>query len=397
MAFNPVDQSIPVRVDGSDWVSDFVADGIDTPQPGANTGPVAAFSYPLDTFEYTEIPSWSPWDNGSYRYLWEVDEDDNAGRPRPQSRSIGVGEGIFGANKSALLVDVQESDHGAGGAFPMFVNWHGNDGGYWFVRESAQWTQLQRINRFRLWVWAPEGQNVAGDNRQNVHVGTYLMESARDPLGESNNWHFYHYFSLEHTGSWMQLIVDNHPSHQRGANGNTEHGVLAEPEPGYGYFDLMSWFYFKNQNANTIDPHQVKFDGFEFYEAPAEDVDHIYSLQGTYTSGGEVFIKFSCRKDQTNDTFDVRYAFSSFHDNGGFVHGSAAPSGTGIECSSGQVPSGYNFVTYRTSAIDVAGQDAIYIAIQHQDEPTLFREIRIPIAANAFPNLPATTPLLTQS
>lgn len=392
--FTTVDQAVAVRISGSDWISDFVADGVETLPTGGGTGETPNYQFTLDTVEYSTVPTFQEY--SQTRGVWEVSvESPRTGLPRPQTLSVGVGQGIFGANKNALRVDVQESTHGSGGTFLRLHNAHGATG-YWFVRDYANWTDLKRINRMRFWMRVHDGYLERNSNQANFHVGTFLMESGGSSTGESNNWHFYHVYNIEYTDSWLQVIVDTHPHHIRGADGSVEQNDKIEMEPGYGYFDLLTYFYFAFIDSSSIDPHTNVFDGIEFYEVVGEDTDHIHSMSGTYSAAGELILKWRCRKDETDTFFQVKYSFSSFHENGGFGFGSLAPGGDSVTCISTLVPSGFAGVEYRTKEINLRGQTAIYFAVKHESQATKFREFRIPLTLDALPALPNGTPDLTE-
>lgn len=362
-----------------------------------------AYSYPLDTFEYTTetLPTYGSWaPSTGVQYLWMVDEDDNGGNLRPQTLSVDQGAGLFGANSNAMRVDVTGSQTGAGGMFLRLYNNHNtNVNDYWFVKDLTNPPDEQRINRMRFWIKVPPQQDVSTDVKQfNFHVGTYQMLSAGTDLdGESNGWHHYHYYNFEDSDNWIQVIVDQHPHHIRNnPNGpNADLGVLTNMETGYNYFDLTSYFYLAAKVGYTSDPAFTLVDGIEFYEAPAEDEENIYGLSATISTNGELLFRFSVHKNKVNELLDIKYAFTSFHDNGGFTHGTYAPSGQNIDPPATN-NGGYNGAEYRTSAINYGTNDAIYLAIKNQNEPTLFREIRIPITAQGYPYIPTTSPDMTE-
>lgn len=359
-----------------------------------------AYSHPLDTFEYTALPSYGSW-AAETKYIWEVSEVDNGGNTRPQSLTVSQGQGLFGSNKNAMSVTVTGSSAAAGGMFLRLYNNHNtNINDYWWVRDLTNAHTLQKINRMRFWIKAPPSQPKLEDHRAGFHVGTYQrLSTAPASEQESNGWHHYHYYNLEYTNSWTQIIVDRRPHHKRGVTNDTlEPSVLTNMEAGYDYFDLMTYFYITSaNNAYTAHPATTLVDGFEFYEEPYEEDEFgIYAISGTIDQSGQLVFKWSVDINDTNDLFDIKYAYTSFHENGGWSHGQYAPNGQNINPPATQSPSSYNGAAYRTSEINYGANSAIYIAVKNQNQPTLFREMRIPITQAGFPYLPSTTPDLTE-
>ena len=159
----------------------------------------------------------------------------------------------------------------------------------------------------------------------------------------------------------------------------------------HNYFDLMTNHYFNDRYGVSSYPSTFKIDGVEVYEDANtnEDVNHIYNLwAGVHATDNDIYIGWCRLKTEDSKTFAVKYAFSSFHANGGFSsHGTSAPSGSAVAPLG---TAGYNIVQYINALgagageINITGEDAIYMAIQHQDEATLFREIRVPLTTAGY-------------
>jgi len=358
--------------------------------PGGEYSPPSQFanSLILDSFEYGSIPAVFTEGGGTLRYLWEHDDDDSAGNLREGTLSLNTTESLFGSQS------LQDDVTSGGAAGSMFINFYNNKGAVsndWnYLREHVNYTTLKTYNRMRYWVKVPPTiVKKSPIGSANWHTGIYLRNTSTTRTNnESDNWHFYHYANLEYTGNWQQIIIDPHPDHQRGESGAQEQGIQDETtlETGYDYFDLATYFYVTNKEGLSLYPGTFLLDGFEIYEETAdEDINHIYSLTGVRSNiTGEVIVSWRRLKPENDKTFDVKYAFDSFYGNGGWTYGFNAPAGQNIDP---QNLDGYNGVEYRTNAIDITGQDAIYIAIKHQDEAVRFREIRIPLTSAGYPGI----------
>ncbi len=347
-------------------------------------------SIAVGDFEFDNIPVVRN-ESGVDRYLWEAVQHSSGGDFRPGYLSLNTEDPLYGAQ------DLKFTSTSAGpdetGMFVRYYNnWTDTSTNNWrYVRETVGYTDLNTYNRMRVWVKLPSSTIKSSRvGNTNFHIGTYLRNGDTSThKSESDNWHFYHYYNLEYTNNWQQIIVDPHPNHQRGASGSTEHGVIIEPDvassPGHNYFDLMTYFYFNLKHYSHSGGGEFNFDNVELYEEPYdEDIDHIYSLTGVLSKVTDEIIVY-WKRDKTEDTktFDVKYSFTSFYDNGGWSHGDIAPNGKGLEPPN---TGGYNGVEWRSDQIDIAGKDAIYIAIKHQDETSRFRQIRIPLTAEGYPS-----------
>lgn len=348
------------------------------------------------------------------RRMWEASIAASNGDPRPQTLGVNDLDQLFGSDCLQTIVT------GGSAAGSMFT-WYLTNTGFnyiWYMREfladpdwggSATW-QLRQYNRMRFW-YRPPDEIVQADpvGSSNFHVGTYLRGTdAPYSNQESDNGHFYHYYNIPPLGGgWAQVFIDPHPSHQRGDSGSVEHGWMVPGNPAFdafsgstthNYFDLMTNFYVTERHQNSDYPSVSLVDGFELYHASDEheDLDHVYQLwAGVDLSRTPVEIVIGWKRDKAEDdkTFHLKYAFSSFQANGGFAnHGRDAPNGLGVDPPN---VGGYNGVEYRValgageSQIDATDLDSVFFAIQHQDETVRFREIRIPLTSNGYPDIGA--------
>lgn len=338
----------------------------------------------IDNFEYNTIPD--SFNDGVNPYpLWSFLDASNV---PPGTTAVSNTEALFGTRS------LQITSEGGSYAIPMqgFFNNNFGTGGVndWnYIREFLGYTELQKYNRLRFWMKLPSVHTHRNDGYNNLHVGTYLRNTSAPRTGnESDNAHYYHYFDAGYSGGWQQFIVDPHVHHQR--NVNQEHGVLPDGhlEAGYNYFDLMTYFYWEYQGAQLAGSTDWFVDGVELYEETYdEDLDNIYAINAykSEITPNEIAVRWSRNRNDISQTYDVKYAFTSFYDNGGWSHGTAAPSGTGItSITTHPMDGGYTQVVWSTDQIDFSGQDIVYIAIKHETEETRFRQVAIPVTSAGF-------------
>ena len=326
----------------------------------------------LDSFEYTDIPEVRPGN-----LLWNQYENDPTDGPDPGSESI-TSEEAFSGNKS-LKITID-----GGNSYTQFypkvedLVWSNTRN---FVKGGA-W-EFNKYNRLRFWVKLPPGIKYLGDGRTNAHFGTYIRAKDGDlASAESGGNHYYHYFDLEYTGEWHQIIIDTHPSHIRGGSGGIEGGDKEYPtgEPGYNYFDGLTRFYFDLEGSLPNYPSYIYFDNFEFYqETNLENFDQIYSLHGVFVpDNNQVIVGWKRNKDENKVKHEVRYAFEDIFSIG-WNNALAAPDGM-ISPPGWQ---GYNGMYWSTSDINMEGKKNIFIAIKPQNSD-LFRQIVIPIVSQDY-------------
>jgi hypothetical protein len=279
-----------------------------------------------------------------------------------------------------------------GGMYLFFYPYTEKDNQWHFLREyirSGEWKR-NTYNRLRFWIKVPS--TFAGAFRKggqaNTQIGTFVRSSSGSRIGSGGSEsgvggnHFYHLYNIPYTGEWHQIIMDMHPSHVRGAPGNTEFGDMPNPtgEEGYNYFDLMTTFYvdLDSHSALTSYPSAFYFDDFELYsETNPENTEQIYSLHGVYTpSANEIFVGWSHPKDDDRTRYEVRYSFEDIHKIG-WEHANAMPAGVVKPLGDA-----YNSMEYVTRQVDVRGRGRIMVGIKPQNS-ALFRQIVIPIRETA--------------
>jgi hypothetical protein len=243
--------------------------------------------------------------------------------------------------------------------------------------QHGDWA-FNKYDRLKFWVLLPPGIKKANGGRKNTTFGTYYRKSnGKLSSAESGGNHPYHYYDIESTGEWHQIIVDTHPNHIRGVTGGREHKNMPNPtkERGINYFDSLTRFYFDMEGSVPYKPANFYFDDFEFYQAPPnENIEQVYSLNGVYVKkSNKIIIGWMRNKNENKIKHEVRYSFEDIFSKGWdsaklAPNGLVKPSGWG----------GYNGMSYKTNKIDTKGKSVIYLAIKPINS-NLFRQIEIPL------------------
>ena len=339
----------------------------------------------LDDFEGSSIRVGQPGENNpSYRYLWNL--------YTPGGTTSVTTENKHDGNQSLKNVYTGATNW----QFQLYTYTVGVQGfvdGWQFAKSfilAGTWKNNTH-NRLRFWIKVPPGTTPETGGNHNFEFGTYIRCSTCDiSSAESENMHFYHFFNFDYTGQWEQAIVDMHPNHQRGGNGNTEWGNQLHPsrESGFNYFDLLTRFYMDFPYLKFASPSTFYIDSFEFYNQTAqENEDQVYSVHGTYIAASNT-LKIGWQRNKNENTIlhEVRYAFSDIHTLG-WNSATVAPNGIIAPPGDG----GYNGMEYQTNAINLSAQSVIYLAIKPQNS-NLFRQIAIPVssfAASSPPQAPS--------
>ena len=260
----------------------------------------------------------------------------------------------------------------------------------------ADW-QYNTYTKFRFWVKIPTNAGAPDYSGQgNCQVGLYnkSITNADTTVDEGGGGgHFYHAFSVEPTGTWWQVILNMHPSHERGIN-HVDPGfipyITADPSRGgqdptntYNYWDVLTRFYLQ---CNTPAGSVWNLDQMEFYRDPVtEDDIHLAStLTGTYVPGSnQVIVNWERQIPADSTNWEVRYAYSDIHSLG-WNNAIAAPNGTVTPPGNGD----YVEMHYASTAIPTAGQTVLYVAVKSQTEPAKFNQIAIPLSGGAPPPPP---------
>jgi hypothetical protein len=256
-----------------------------------------------------------------------------------------------------------------------------------FAREFADNLAGWQFNTYdRLEFWVKVGTNGGAADTQgnrNAEFGAYVkcisLPGCPDVSSdEAGGHHYYHFLNLSPTGTWTRVILNMHPNHERGADGNQEQNNQPHPtgESQYNYWDTFTRFYIEFVAGPSSYPALYNFDGFRFYKEPyQENDDQILTVHATYVpASNRLLLWWSTRKDEAVN-YDIRYAFSDIHAMG-WNAATPAPNGT-ILAGGG----GYNGVLYDNQNITMNGS-TLYLAIKPQNS-NLFRQIAIPVSSSA--------------
>ncbi len=288
--------------------------------------------------------------------------------------SLARGAGVQGGNCVRFKVT-------QGTLYAQF-NAHNSDGTRGFAREyaagSGKW-KFDDYNRMRFWIRCPKaGSTLDTAGKASIQFGTYCKRvTGSDPRSdEAGGGHWYHFLNLPDSGVWTQVIINPHPNHFRGANGNDEAKNQPHPtgEAGYNYFDALTRFYINETSAaaSAERPLVYDLDDFEFYrESRPENDEQIYSLAGTFVPADSLFIlTWSRDKNQNGIKHEVRYSDRDIHEIG---WESAHRAAGGMVSPPGW--QGYNGMFWKGKVKSAAGK--VYFAIKPEGAK-LFSQIAVP-------------------
>lgn len=305
--------------------------------------------------------------------------------------SIYTGEGSAGAvginTTDAVEGDCLQADVTAGGLSLQFNPDDGTGRGFAsdYVADPAAW-QFNTYNRMSFWIKRPVAASpLITDGSHGSYVGTYVkqIDDADYYSDETGGNHYYHSINLPNGGHWTQVILNWHPDHYRGETAGEDPGCVpyptaidgpnggTDPESLYNYFDTLTRFYIDDTADPTTGTYLV--DEIRFYQEPyPENDDQVYSLTGTYDpTTNEVVVTWNRPPDENDVNHEVRYAFSDIHELG---WAAATPAPEGIVSPPGW--QGYNGMFYDTTALPLAGQPVVYIAIKPENSD-LFSQIAV--------------------
>ena len=329
-----------------------------------------------------------PWQ----RNLWSIYPSGDLSRRSASMGTLSISpEDVHGGRSSLKALvsgEIPPPTTAPGGLYLLFYPYTERDNHWHFLHEyvrAGEW-KPGIYNRLRFWVKVPksfEGMRKPV-GQFNMDFGSYIRSSNGNPVGSGGSesglggGHYYHRFNIPYSGEWHQVIVDEHPTHQRGGSGYSEWGDMPNPtgEQGFTYFDLLTTFYldFESHLPLASYPSAFYFDDFELYkETNPENTEQISSLNGVYIPAkNEIFVGWNHPKDDDKTKHEVRYSFDDIHKIG---WDRALPAPDGIVKPVGTA---YNGMEYSTTKIAVAGHDHVTIAIKPQGS-TLFRQIVIPV------------------
>ena len=270
------------------------------------------------------------------------------------------------------------------GRFYAQFNAHNPDGTRGFAREYVaqpeSW-QPDTFNRLSFWIQCPTNAvALRTDGRPNMDLGTYVkrIKDVDRRSDETGGNHWYHQLDIAPTGTWTKVILNMHPHHYRGANGQTEHHNQPHPtrEPGYNYFDTLTRFYVSAEyGAPESYPAVYRLDEIQFYrEGRPENDEQVYSIAATILPAeSRLILTWSRDKDRNKVQHEVRYALSDIHDIG---WDRALPAPEGIVSPRGW--QGYNVMSYTTTKLLLAKRRVLFLAIKPADSK-LFSQMDLPL------------------
>jgi VCBS repeat-containing protein len=252
-----------------------------------------------------------------------------------------------------------------------------------YVSQPDQW-QFNTYNRMSFWIQAPtNATSLSTNGGHNYELGTYVKRVANaDPHSdETGGGHWYHFLNIAPTGTWTKVVINAHPDHFRGGNGDKEWPDQTHPtgESQYNYFDAMTRFYIEQPYYTPPSyPETFRMDSFQFYQETAqENDDQVRSIAVTISPrDNRVILTWDRNKDQNSIKQEVRYAFSDIHELG---WDNATPAPDGILAPPGQ--NGYNGMVYDTTKLPLAGNGnrTLYLAIKPQGS-SVFSQIDLPLS-----------------
>jgi hypothetical protein len=337
--------------------------------------PAPAQSVVLDDFEAPSLFIVQPLTNSVQKYLWNLYLGSGSTSLTTEDKHDG-NQALKIAYTSGSEFQFQFYSYTEG------LLGFGNDWQFMrrFVKNPSSY-QTGRINRMRFWIKVPQGMTTNNGNH-NIEFGTYARCSTCSGA-EDRGGHFYHKLDIPYTGAWTQVIIDTHPDHERGANGDAEHPdqLHVSGESNFTYFDLLTRFYIHVPYQQPTRPGNFYLDSFELYqETNPENVDQVRAVHATYVpSSNTIRLGWMRKKTEENVNHEVRYSFSDIHASG-WASATVAPNGTVNPPGDG----GYNGMIWSTTGINLSGRDRVYIAIKPANSSG-FRQIVVPIT-----NAPAT-------
>jgi hypothetical protein len=253
-----------------------------------------------------------------------------------------------------------------------------------YVSRPGQW-KFNTFNRMSFWIQAPPvggtPLNLLGGH--NYEFGTFVkrVDNADPSSDETGGGHWYHFLNLAATGTWTKVVINSHPDHLRGGEGNKEWADQLHPtgESQYNYFDTMTRFYIEQPYYTPPShPNTFRMDSFQFHrERTAENDDQVRSIAATVVAKeNRLILTWGRKKNENAVKHEVRYAFSDIHQLG-WDHAKAASDG--IVAPRGDL--GYNGMVYDTTRLPLTANAArtLYLAIKPQNS-LLFSQIDLPLS-----------------
>lgn len=343
--------------------------------PGSNVGLPDTNAYAiLQNYNGTTVPTNGDGNNYPDEYPPDVSGEGGYGTQSMDSTDGISGNSLkFTLTSGKLYAEFNPYNYANNPAYPPERSFARN-----YSQNPLTW-QYNTYNYMSFWIQVPTTDTAfttTGD--QGTQIGTYVknVTNADPTQDESNNGHYYHLVNLPNEGTWVHVILNMHPDHQRGVSGDP--GVLLHPtsETQYNYFDALTRFYIDEPyNSPSTYPAAYHIANIQFYQDPyTENDQQVYSLAATYRASDNRLVvtwNRNMAEDTVND--EVRYSFTDIHLTG-WNAATPAPGGIIAPLGSGA----YNGMVYDTTALPLAGQSVVYIAIK-PDNSNSFTEIAVPL------------------
>jgi hypothetical protein len=248
-------------------------------------------------------------------------------------------KGDYGKNNTAIIDRTKRapSDDGSGGSFKVYetdasLDTTDNRSTWWTWYDgrplSERGITTSNTNRMSFYLFldgVAENGSGGGENSvsTNFHIGTYLCwDGAGTAYGVGDgcpyegvgNQHYYHYLALN-SNAWIHVLLDQHPTHRRGLNGNSS--VPNNPSfdtDGKNYFEHLNQMYME---IRYDQPQKTAYwlDELEYYfEDEPENEDSITSLWVGYWGNEDYFeigfqdTSFTTYNGNSASTFEIRWS-----------------------------------------------------------------------------------------
>ncbi|MBY0523282.1 MAG: RNA polymerase sigma factor [Gemmataceae bacterium] len=248
-----------------------------------------------------------------------------------------------------------------------------------YAAESGTW-RFDTYNRLRFWLKVPSGAAPhRTDGGANMNVGTYVKR-VREPnwgsLDEGGS-SFQHRINVPALDCWTVVLINAHPSLERGKNPSKDVGSRLRPtgEDGVNFFDALTRFYVEALSAPAQYPVDYRLDEVEFIrQSEPENDEQVYGITATVVQANRrLIVTWNRAVEEDAVKHEVRYAFTSIHR---FGWEKATPAPGGIVAPSGRHNA--SSMVYDTTELPLSRQSVVYIAIRPQNS-RLFSQIEVPL------------------
>jgi hypothetical protein len=315
------------------------------------------------------------------RYLgFDTPRLNKDGAPYP-SQYPGEGRGFYDLDNVDAVEGASLRMRIDTGIMQAQFNAHNANGTRGFAHEYAEGSPWvwDTYNRMELWIKAPRNGPPITPGRHQYQIGTYVKTfNPPVPYADEENNHWYHHVAVPPNGHWTKVVLNAHPHHFRGGNGNIEWGVrtYTQGEAGRNYFDGLTRWYIHEVTTPASAPRTFHLDRARFWRedhAAAQAADSLlYSLTASYGDGRLTFTA-SALKSAAPAWHEVRWARQDIRAIGGWDAATPAPAG---RVRPGD--RGYNGMVYQTDSLRLAPGDTVWLAIKPEGSP-LYAQMSLPI------------------